>query len=129
MYSLRAYTQVFSLIPLIKAILNIREIVVLCRNLVFLTSEFVKSLPAINRLTLDRIGSLPTANLAHQCCNGIADRRFQFLQILAKALAPDFRIADLRAYHHTFMIRLPELTALQEIPSLVQIHAIPIGGQ
>lgn len=101
----------------------------LCRILVFLISEFVKSLPAINRLTLDRIGSLPTTNLNHQCCNGIAVRRFQFLQILAKALTPDFRIADLRAYHHTFVIRLSELTTLQEIPSLVQIHAVPIGRQ
>ena len=99
----------------------------LCCILVFLTSEFVKSLPAINRLTLDRIGSLPTANLTHQCCNGIAVRRFQFLQILAKTLTPNFRIADLGTNHRAFMIRLTKLTALQEVSSLVQIHAVPIG--
>ena len=97
----------FLFLTLIKSISNIREIVVLCVSR--LGSFLVKSLPAIDRLSPDLRGTLPTGDLCHHRGNTVAIRRFKLLQALSETLAPDLRVADFGTDMLTRMLRHAKL--------------------
>ena len=66
---------------------------ILCR----LHGSPIQTLPAVQGLTPDLRSTLPAGDLGHHGGNAVAIRRLEFLQVFAEALAPDLRVADLRA--------------------------------